>query len=260
MFDLLRNRWKAFWGLMAQLLPHMRDFSLIWLFLALIAIGAIFSCKWVAYVGLGCILLLLTSPSHPMNAVYGLIGTSGSIRVFFISFCVISFVFAGIYHFGFFRHAFISYDVNQPHVHFVRASDGEQAGGACCAMVALDDAMRLNSTHRQPVALSDTTFIHSESGSRSFFVQPLVYQRVTFSQVLRNTIVTSLIQEPSDLFASAVVFNQEHYCKDGNCMHAVHDKAQSELFHWILILQVLISWILLGVFISILYNKFRYES
>ena len=74
MFDLLRNRWKAFWGLMAQLLPHMRDFSLIWLFLALIAIGVIFSCKWVAYAGLGCILLLLTSPSHPMNAVYGLIG------------------------------------------------------------------------------------------------------------------------------------------------------------------------------------------
>jgi len=34
----------------------------------------------------------------------------------------------------------------------------------------------------------------------------------------------------------------------------------SDLFEWILIFHIIISWIFFGVFISLLYNKFRYES
>lgn len=261
LIDLVKNRFKAFWELIAKIPSHLRDFSLIWVFLILIALGAIYSCKWVAYAGLTCVLLLVTSPSRPMNVVYGLIGTSGSIRIFFISFCLISFVFAGIFYWGFFNHSYISYDTNQPHVHFVSLEtvSSDQAE-TCCSMTELDNSMARNPNHKHPVALSDTVFIHSENGILSFFLQPVVYQRVSFYQVLRNTITTSLIQEPTDLFAATAVFNQENYSHDGYCLHAKYDKAKSELFHWILILQILISWILFGVFISILYNKFRYES
>ncbi len=81
------------------------------------------------------------------------------------------------------------------------------------------------------------------------------YQSISFGFVFRNTIITSLIQEPTDFFAAASTYN-EAQARDG----LETDKEKARLFHWILIFQILISWIFFGVFISILYNKFRYES
>ena len=69
--------------------------------------------------------------------------------------------------------------------------------------------------------------------------------------------MTSMMLEPSDLFAIASTYNQgvEDFPTETKL-----DQQKSELFHWLLILQIFISWIFFGVFISILYNKFRYES
>ncbi len=241
-------------------LYHIKDFSLMWILLFVIFLGVALSSKFLSILGLGMILWMLVFSSKPLNIIYGLIGTSGSIQIFFLSFITISFVFSAIYFVGFFQHAYISYDINQPHVHFVNARS-HSIQEYCCDMIILDSDMNERTASNGLVTLMDTTIVYANNGERlSYTVQPLRYQRITYSQVLRNTIITSLISEPSDLFAAASAFNQEHYNQSGDCIHAYYDKTRSGLFHWILILQILISWILLGVFISILYNKFRYES
>ena len=232
-------------GYVCRLIHHLRDFSLIWIILILIGIGAVCSCRLLAYAGLLIILFLLVSRDKQMNLVYGLIGTSGSIQIFFVSFVVICFLFSAIYYYGFFRNAEISYDVNQPHVRF-------------------------SISKKEPTTKKDTVFIYSDDKVMYFLEEKEIckYQRITYEQVLRNTVMTALIQEPSDLFASAAIYNNAMYdtqvrpyskAKEATDQ-ATFDQTQSTLFHWMLILQILISWILLGVFISILYNKFRYES
>lgn len=287
------------WLATTKLFSHIRDFPAVWILLFFVFVGALFPFKWIAYIGLCAIPLLLTLTKHPLNMVYGLIGTSGSIQVFFFSFIVISLAFSVIYYEGFFKNAYVTYDVNQPHVHFVqperRASNemlfvettepildslGNQTDSfrvvsipqrrlaICdndiCKMRQLDSVRYFNHNLKQPIAIEriDTIYIKSSDGAFLYFLksEKINYQRISRSQVLRNTIMTSLIQEPSDLFAAVAVFNEEHYNGGADCEHAKYDKSQSTLFHWILILQILISWILLGVFISILYNKFRYES
>lgn len=221
---------------------HLDHFSLIWVGLLVLFVAALFAAfhcwslaRVVLLVGLVAIFLLLLC--FPMNAVYGLIGARGSIKVFFWALVVINFVFSGIYYFGFYQRAGICYDVNQPHVSF----DYYQPG---CPPPA--------QFHR------DTVYIHglqAENGVTPYFVlgEEHQYQRVTYGKVLRNTIMTSLMQEPTDLFAATATYN-------GVLDPNPADESKSNYFHWLLILQILISWVLLGVFISILYNKFRYES
>ena len=201
--------------------------------------------KVFAFAGLALIPYFLVIRKHPLNLVYGLVGTRGSIRVFFFSFLIINTMFGLIYYMGFFRDAKISYDVNLPHICF--------------------------SKEDMPYGdYKDTIYIYSDAGI-SYFLQTKdypQYQSITCEQVFFNTFVTSLIQEPSDLFAAASTFNEAMYDitgmneNDKLLLKKISriDYSQSTLFHWILIVQILISWILLGVFISILYNKFRYES
>ena len=175
-----------------------------------------------------------------MNAVYGLIGTSGSVGVFFVAVIFISFLFSGIYYLGFYRNAGVCYDVNQTHIKF----------DVC-------DSTR-EDCHRDTVYIQG---LSSETGT-PFFVneERHYYQDIGFWYVFRNTVMTSLMQEPSDLFAATVVYNEGMYQEGDKVKTDSLDRGKATLFHWILILQILISWILLGVFISILYNKFRYES
>jgi len=247
--EILR-KWKEDWK---RFKKHFGGFGCIWIVLLCIIICSVFFffniltqwwwIKVLAYLGIAIIIFVLTVTKRPMNIVYGLIGTSGSIQKFFLSFIIINSFFAGIYYLGFFEKAEISYDLNQPHVRF-RKPDYPQ-----CAQ-------------------KDTVFIYSDYGN-SYFLQELPrYQRIDAFLVVRNTIMTSFIQEPTDLFDAAITYNEAMYdttgmaTKDKKAMNdqAQFDKERSELFHSILILQILISWILLGVFISILYTKFRYDS
>ena len=110
----------------------------------------------------------------------------------------------------------------------------------------------------------DTVFLYGfvQDQGTPYFINEEIheYQKITFGDVLWNMVLTSLIQEPTDLFAATATFNQGMYHSDNGVINEAIDRGRAHLFHWILILQILISWILLGVFISILYNKFRYES
>ena len=96
------------------------EFEYVWIIIGGLWIFALLS-SWpflrvVAYIAI--VLLALLFIIRPMNAVYGLMGTSGSVRLFFFNFLFITFLFACIYQGGFFKYAGISYDVNQPHVDY----------------------------------------------------------------------------------------------------------------------------------------------
>lgn len=192
------------------------------------------------FVGLMAALFL----ARPMNAVYGLMGTSGSIRLFFINFLVITLLFSGIYHLAFFKDAGISYDVNQPHI------DYQLYSGKPKVNIAKVSENR------------DTLFFERQIDTISFKESiinvtrdTLNYQPISFGQIWRSSILTTLTQEPAELLIAASVNNAGMESTD-----LVLDKQKSDLFEWILIFHIIISWIFFGVFISLLYNKFRYES
>ena len=197
-----------------------------------------------------------------MNAVYGIMGTSGSIRIFFFNFVIISLIFSSIYYFGFFKDAGVSYDVNQPHIDFHKY-----------AVTAKQDTPKTDSLVINVSIKRDTVYVEHKLDTISYtetIIQtrvtrdtimppippiPLQYQPIDFLQVWRSTILTTLTQESADLLAIATVHNE--------AMESTNiglDKEKSELFEWILIFHIIISWIFFGVFISLLYNKFRYES
>lgn len=196
----------------------------------------------IAWVSLGCFVLLMLS--KPMNLVYGLIGTKGSIRTYVFLMIIINIIFSVIYHFAIFKDAGVTYDINQPYISY-GMFQGKYA-------------------ESQTVAIRDTSYTYNLQGEQISYAvneEEHRYQKVEFPYVLKNTFMTSLMQEPSDFFAIASTYNQAVDAEEKDLLAvAGRDKEKSELFHWLLILQVFISWIFFGVFISILYNKFRYES
>lgn len=234
----------------SRLWNHLYDFPYIWLIILLwLVVAVIFFCngtgsvaKYIGYFTLfGTVVLLI---AKPMNAVYGLMGTSGSIRLFFLNFLFITLLFAGIYHFGFFKNTGISYDVNQPHIDYRMFADSGE-----------EDSVKITSV-RDTIFLEhiiDSTIVKEAVVHVS--TEELHYQRVSFFDVWKCTILTTLTQEPVDLFACAAIYNEA--MDGGDCEL---DKQKTDLFHWILIFHIIISWIFFGVFISLLYNKFRYES
>lgn len=228
---------------------HFKEFPYIWFFLIILFLTAwlIAPSQWHAslrVVGITLSLITALLLVRPMNAVYGLMGTSGSIPMFFFNFLFITLLFAGIYHLAFFSKAGISYDVNQPHIDFSCYVDGS-------------DSNRVRVNER-----SDTLYFERQIDTFSFSEHvvsisrdTLHYQPISFGQVWRSSILTTLTQEPADLFTAASVNNSGIKTTD-----ATLDKQKSALFEWILIFHIIISWIFFGVFISLLYNKFRYES
>ena len=197
-----------------------------------------------------------------MNAVYGLMGTSGSIRLFFFNFILISLIFSSIYYFGFFKTAGITYDVNQPHIDFQKFADTTMVDSC------KEDLPKINVSTKR-----DTVYVEHQLDSISYtetIIQthvirdtimppiPLHYQPIDFWQVWRSTILTTLTQESADLLSIATVHNEAMESTDPKMDKM--NKEKSELFEWILIFHIIISWIFFGVFISLLYNKFRYES
>ena len=183
-------------------------------------------------------------------------GTSSSIPIFFFNFLFITSLFAGVYYFAFFENAGISYDVNQPHIDFQKYAVTAKAD-----TTKTDSPIIIVSTQRDTVyvehkldTISYTETIIQTRVTRDT-IPVLHYQPIDFWQVWRSTILTTLTQESADLLAIATVHNEAMESTNVGL-----DKEKSELFEWILIFHIIISWIFFGVFISLLYNKFRYES
>lgn len=180
---------------------------------------------------------------RPMNAVYGLMGTTGSIRMFFTNFVIISFLFSTIYYFGFFKDAGISYDTNQPHIdykYFVNSENGSPRVSVKYDTIFVEH--QLDSISFKEILIHETR-------------DSLHYQSIGFVQLWRSSILTTLTQEPTDLLANAPAYNTTIESSDSDL-----DKQMSSAFEWVLIFHILISWIFFGVFISLLYTKFRHES
>ena len=229
---------------------HLRDFHIIWIILAAVLVTPLLyqliggeTIPWPFC--LAVIFFFSYLIWKPLGAVHGLMGTSGSIRIIFLNFVLISFVFAGVYYYGFFKNAGITYDVNQPHIDY--------------KMFATNTG-KTDST--KTIITRDTLYVERQSDSSCISeavvhvsTDEIKYQRISFGYVLRNTILTTLMQDPGDLFTLASTYNQGIVSNDTS-----FDKRKCILFQWTLIVQILISWIFFGVFIALLYDKFRHES
>lgn len=219
--------------LLKQMLQNFRYFWIPWLLLlAMLGVSFYKRFDWL-YIVMGIfVFALIWKPRH---FIYGLIGTRGTIRMFFIYFIIINFLFSGVYYFSFFQNAGITYETNQPHVEF-----------------DVDEFHESNDTETTSIKFHESIPPTSKDTVGKDTVH--TYYRITYPWVLRNTFLTSLMQEPSDFFSICSTFTgKEQSTNDPNY-------AWSRCFHWFLIFHILISWILLGVFISLLYSKFRNES
>ena len=230
---------------------HLMDFPYIWittLFLAVFAsVAYLYPDKWDTAEligGIALILMTILLLSKPMNAIYGLIGATGSIRLFFVNFILITAIFAFIYQLGFFQNAGISYDVNQPHIDYQLYSDNEKK--EIIRILEKRDTVYIK--HKLDSIVFNETVIHESKDT-------LHYQSIEFMQVWKSTILTTLTQEPTDLLTIATIHNS---AMESN--NTTMDKEKSNLFEWILIFHIIISWIFFGVFISLIYSKFRYEA
>ena len=249
---------RKFRELLNRGIKHFRDFHFVWILLIamlLIARWQNESVSWLFYVAV--VLFVAYLVWRPMGAVYGLMGTTGSISLFFIIFIIISTLFSCVYYYGFFKDAGISYDVNQPHLdyHFYHR-EGRN-----------DDPILEEYT----VLVRDTVISYRPGAEERMDTvvtvssETLHYQRIGFWYTFRNTMMTSLMQEPTDFFAAAATYNAAMervlpFQEGSDETQVSVNEQKSTIFHWILIIQVLISWIFFGVFISLLYSKFRYES
>ena len=249
---------------MNKFFRHIISFPYVWVLILVLLAGAVISLynKWDTawwFLWPSIVFIFAFLFFRPLNVVYGLMGTSGSITVFFLNFIFLCVVFSAVYYFGFFKTAGICYDVNQPHVRFEAFADSASK----IQFVNLFKKSSLTQERTDTVSYEETVLVYSRNEAvirdtttqRIVKLEKIVYQNIDYQTVLRNTIMTFLMQEPTDLFSVATTYNS-----DLSGAGRTIDKQKSEQFHWILILQVLVGWIFFGVFISLLYNKFRYES
>ena len=240
-----------------KLFRHLRDFPYVWLFFLLLSVAAAlaFYGYWGASKAVGIVavaLLVLLLLAKPMNVVYGLMGTTGSIQLFFGTFLLFTLLFAGIYQWGFFQEAGVSYDINQPHIDYGLYMGKERENVSVRLPVRRDTAI-VERFADGPTA-DEGTMEPLRERVITERAEQLNYQPISFWFTWRNTILTALMQEPVEFFAVASTYNAAIFT--GN---AVLDEQKAEAFQWLLIIQILISWIFFGVFISLLYSKFRYE-
>ena len=242
---------------MLKIWEHIKSFFPIWVcfLLLVVAAGFAWSGNWhLAKIigGVSLIVVIGLLVLKPMNAVFGLMGTTGDIRLFFVNFIFISGLFAAIYYYGFFQNAGISYDVNQPHIEYDLFK------------TAKGDMLTVVTNKRIPIYKEGS----SMPVSHIVETEEIHYQKIKAISVISNTVMTSLMQEPSELFSAAATGNQSQDSVNRSPDTQTSPKIglsgsnveKSQAFHIILIFQILISWIFFGVFISLLYSKFRYES
>ena len=241
-----------------KLRTYVKEFPYIWVLLfALLAAAIVAVFSWTASIKVVSIILTLILALvliRPMNAVYGLMGTSGSIRLFFVNFLLITLLFAGVYYLAFFKDAGISYDVNQPHIDYMLFAPKDNDD---TSKVAINDAPRIRVIEKYDTLVFERQIetVYFKESIVQVTTETIHYQPIDFWLVWRSSILTTLTQEPADLLTAATVFN------DGmESSNVIMDKQKSVYFEWILIFHIVISWIFFGMFISLLYNKFRYES
>ena len=211
----------------------MKSFWLPWSLLAAMLVFACWHPCWslsiilalaVAFIVMLCI--------KPMNIIYGLIGTRGDISYFFMLFLLVNFLFASIYYEAFFKTAGVTYDVNHPHVEF---DVFKPYGFFDCRSWVPETQKVSRELEHLPTNNQDPSHC---------------YYRVNRMWVLQNTFLTSLMQEPAEFYSISSTYT-------GNDPNCDPNYRITYAFHWFLIFHILVSWILLGVFISMIYQKFR---
>lgn len=228
-----------------RVIPHLASFWIPWLFIVCMVVVSWLCFPW-DLIGLSILMFgfVLFMIFKPMNVIHGLIGTRGDIRLFLGMFLFINLCFSCIYYFGFFKDSGITYDLNQPHVEF-NIFMGEDRDGF------------FPEVNKENVP-DNSVMSHDRSQCR-IIAKPLpaspvhsihYYHRISYKWVLQNTFLTSLMQEPTDLYTFSCTYTGNHNKADNN-------KRVANCFNWFLVFHIMISWVLLGVFISLIYQKFR---
>lgn len=226
-----------------RLLSHLLDFWVIWALLgSMLFLSLVFhwtpAGKCLAYLLAG--IFVVNILCKPMSAVYGLVGGSTTIQTFLFNFFLITVLFSFIYWGLFFKNAGICYDGDNPQLQYVM-TDSVQYKYDTVSRVIVEERITDSSIIRQQVI---QTYVDTVTTN---------YHSISYWMVLKNSFLTSLTQGPSDFF-----FQVSDFGENMNTISAEKDK--TSLFSLILLLHVLISWLSLGVFISLLYSKFRYEA
>lgn len=216
---------------------HFKDFHISILALILVfGFSVSYNCTQHPFFKIGVYISLLGALIAfiriPMQIVYGLVGTKGELRKLISMLVVVILIFSCTYWFGFFKNAGITYDINSPQVVY-HMFDGEPQKEDIAISPEDDAAYRIKIEK----------FDHGVPDDNGRY-----YKRISYGYILKNTIQTTLVQEPAAFFD--IVTSEFKPCEN-------EDKAS--LFYYILLFQILISWIFLGVFISLLYQKFRNE-
>ena len=243
MRDILEDIWEYLKLKVKHIWNHLCDFYVIWILLFLLLdffCWFHFSTCFIYVLGVLFVLYMLI---RPMSTVYCLVGSSASIRTFLTNFFLITFLFSLGYYGLFFRDAGFCNDGDNPALDYSMFENHK----------GLDVLTRVDTTRtivfEERVADGDTI---SEEVIRTS-VDTVSYHRVSYKLVLKNSFLTSLTQGPSDFFFIISDFGE-------GMNTCTNDSGRTALFSVILTLHVLISWLFLGVFISLLYSKFRYEA
>ena len=167
-----------------RLCLHLQSFWAPWLIIGCMLFAVlVLGSPLKLYVLLGLIaLFVIMVLIKPMNIIHGLIGTRGDIRLFFLMFFLINVLFAGIYYYGFFCNAGITYDCNQPHIEFELFKTTNDKG-------------------KLVISSRDEESLPSTCSNQDHY-----YYRTTCQWVLQNTILTSLMQEPTDFFSASGIW------------------------------------------------------
>lgn len=233
----------SFQNTLKQVAEHTADFWIVWAIIAALVVLAYLchvSMTWIYILeGVFVVYIIL----KPMGAVYALVGASTSLRSFLLNFILISMAFVGIYYGLFFRNAGICFDTDIAQIDYDIFKDrhGER-------IIEIPDTTKLSFFEERIVnGVSESEMVIQTK------VETLNYHRITLGLVIENTLITSLTQDPSDLY---------YVISDlGENMNAIStNKEITRLFTYILLLHILVSWLFLGVFISLVYSKFRYEA
>lgn len=246
---------------------HLKSFWIPWVLIgAMLIVSLCFDYETrmsslYVLMGLFVIVLILC----PMNIIHGLIGTRGDIKMFFFMFLLINLLFSGIYYLVFFRYAGITFDVSQPHVEFNIFEKCDKNVDYLIVEQGAEETIIFEQGKRKHVNRNGwsiiTPFYNEKEMSKSQNIKmeyvpsndmelSHYYHRIGPIWVLQNTLLTSLMQEPTEFYSFACTYNGNHEMADRNIR-------MSRSFHWFLVFHILISWIFLGVFISLIYQKFR---
>lgn len=253
---------------------YISDFHIVWVIFSILIVAGILAAlgHWgvAKYVFLFALVFFLGFVTiKPMNAVYGLNGTSGNISKFICLVIVFNVIFSSIYYWGFLMNSGISYDINQPYVSYGMFYNIPK--DSTTIPIVLRHEVKNETTESKAYYISQKTlpsgdiqydtlvFVSPAMPSSIYYEEEHLYNRIQWPKVFQNTLMTSLMQEPTDLFSNCSVYNNINNPEEQN-LNGYIDEESCRFFTWILLVQVFISWIFFGVFISILYNKFRYES